>query len=223
MIKLIIFDWDDVFTLGSKEAYVYCYHKALERVGVNLDPDEEKKRVFARWGWPFEEVIKLLLDEHLEKVEEAARAYEQALLGNSFVSRLTLVPGSIELLERLNKKYKMAIVSGINPSLLLNKVMPRFNIPYVFSDIVSVYGIPKPEYARPHPYMAQEILKHLNMSPEETILVGDAASDMQLAKNAGLTPVTVLTGHLIKPEAEAMGVKYIIPDVTHLEEVLKQV
>lgn len=41
MIKLIIFDWDDVFTQGSIKGYYACYHAALEAVGVRLDGAEE--------------------------------------------------------------------------------------------------------------------------------------------------------------------------------------
>lgn len=38
MIKLIIFDWDDVFTLGSKEGYVYWLHETLVKLNIHLDP-----------------------------------------------------------------------------------------------------------------------------------------------------------------------------------------
>jgi len=34
-------------------------------------------------------------------------------------------------------------------------------------------------------------------------------------------PVVVLTGHLSRDEAEKLGVKYIISDVSKLEDVLK--
>ena len=36
-IKLIVFDWDDVFTLGSSEGYYSSYQKAVESVGINPD------------------------------------------------------------------------------------------------------------------------------------------------------------------------------------------
>lgn len=221
MVKLLIFDWDDVFTLGSTEGYLRCYHKALERVNVQLSPEEEKSRVVAKWGWPFEEVIKNLLREHPEKVTDAVRAYEQALFGSTFINQLTIVPGAVELLNRLKDKYQLAIVSGVNPTLFLDRILIRFNIPYVFSEMISVYNLPRPELARPNPYMAQQILKRLDKKPEETIMVGDAENDMKFAFNAGLTPVAVLTGHLTREQAEGLGVKFIIPDVTKLEEVLE--
>jgi hypothetical protein len=43
MIKLIIFDWDDVFTLGLKEGYIHCLHETLNRRDVQLRPEEELK------------------------------------------------------------------------------------------------------------------------------------------------------------------------------------
>ena len=66
MIKLIIFDWDDVFTLGSKEGYFACYHKAINGVGVHLSPEEEHKRILAKWSRTFREELKELLKEHPE-------------------------------------------------------------------------------------------------------------------------------------------------------------
>jgi phosphoglycolate phosphatase-like HAD superfamily hydrolase len=41
-----------------------------------------------------------------------------------------------------------------------------------------------------------------------------------MAYNAHVTPIVVLSGHLNKQEAEELEVKYIIPDVTHLDKIL---
>jgi phosphoglycolate phosphatase-like HAD superfamily hydrolase len=54
-----------------------------------------------------------------------------------------------------------------------------------------------------------------------SILVGDAPNDMQMAWNAGIEPVAVLTGHLSRKEAADMGVKHIIDNVTLLESELE--
>lgn len=59
-----------------------------------------------------------------------------------------------------------------------------------------------------------------NIKPEETVFVGDAKSDVEMARAAGVTPIVVLTGHLTKLEAEDLSVRYIIDDVTQLEKVL---
>lgn len=220
MIKLIIFDWDDVFTLGSTAGYIACYHRALARVGVSLDPVEERKRILAKWGQPFREELAELLQEYPEKIDEAARAYEQSLSGETFLSHLTLVPGAAALLKRLKGRYLLAIASGINPSLFVDRILVRFNIPYIFNDMMSVYNVPKPEYGKPHPYLVNQLLARLNVAPENTILVGDSEGDMKMARAAGVEPVAVLTGHLNREQAAALGVKYIIQDVSQLENIL---
>ena len=51
--------------------------------------------------------------------------------------------------------------------------------------------------------------------------VGDAENDVLMAKGADVTPIVVLTGHLTKEQAENLGVKFIIPDITRLEDVLE--
>lgn len=221
-IKLIIFDWDDVFTLGSKEGYYACYHQALEGVGVQLEPEEERKRILAKWGQSHREELKELLREHSEFLDEACLIYEKKLFGNTFVDFLSLVSGAKELLVSLHKKYILTIASGVHPKIL-NRVIQKFGIPNVFSKIVTAHDIDNPEKGKPHPYIAQNIMETQKILPDETVMVGDATSDVLMAQAANIIPVVVLTGHLSKNEAKALGVKYIIPDVTHLEKVLDEI
>ena len=44
---------------------------------------------------------------------------------------------------------------------------------------------------------------------------------MRMARNAKVEPIAVLSGHLNREEAIDLGVKYIIKDVTYIEDVLK--
>lgn len=59
------------------------------------------------------------------------------------------------------------------------------------------------------------------VQPDETTLVGDATADMQMAWNAGIEPVAVLTGHLNRGQAEELGVKHIIENVLSIESELR--
>jgi phosphoglycolate phosphatase-like HAD superfamily hydrolase len=220
MIKLIIFDWDDVFTQGSIKGYYACYHAALKEVGVTLTPEEEDLRIKARWGAGGEKQLEYLLQEHPELVEKAYKIYQEHAHGPTFVNCLSIIPGAQEFLTRIAKKYKLAIATGAHPKVLHDLVMPKFNIPPVFSQIITIYDLDDMTHAKPHPYMAQKILETQGIKPEEAVLVGDAQSDMQMAWNAGVEPVAVLTGHLSRHEAEELGVKHIIEKVTLLEDEL---
>lgn len=222
MIKLIIFDWDDVFTLGSKEGYFACYHKALDDVGVQLPPEEEHKRILAKWSKSFREELKELLKERPELLDRACTAYDKEYWGETFVKELTYLPNTNDLLKRLHTKYILAVATGARRKMIQEIVMPHFTIPNVFSQMITSHEIEDQEMTKPHPYMLEKIMQDQGVTPYETIFVGDARTDVLMAHNAHVTPVVVLTGHLNKKEAEELGVNYIIPDVTKLEKVLNK-
>lgn len=222
--ELIIFDWDDVFSQGSTTGYNACYHAALHAVGVELSPDEEAARISARWGQPHREELEGLLAEHPQLLDEAVEAYESNLFGDTFVDELTMVEGSKELLGRLSGNYIMALATGVHPQLLKERVMPKFGLqPEVFSNIVTAYDLDDPLKAKPHPLSAQLIMQSQNITPEYTIMVGDAGNDVRMAQAANIEPVVVLSGHLNRRQAEELGVRHIIPDVSHLETVLDSI
>jgi len=222
MIKLIIFDWDDVFSQGSTGGYYKCYHEAVSRVGITLTPEQEKERIASKWGSSHKEEIEALLAEHPELVDKACEAYEEHLFGNTFVDCLTFIPGSPEMLQRLSKKYTLAIASGVHRTLLEERVMKKFGIdPALFAEIITAYDLDDPTKAKPHPHSAETIMQRTGHRPEETIMVGDAENDVKMARNAGIEPVVVLTGHLSRAEAEALQVRHILQDVTLLEKELE--
>ena len=223
MIKLIIFDWDDVFTLGSTAGYYKCYHEALSGVGVFLDPEEENKRIKAKWGTGHEAQLRDLLRERPELVKGAVKLYEQHFFGDTFVDCLAVVPGSQQLVSELAKDYKLAVATGGHPKILKDRVLPKFNFPNVFTQILTIYDIDDIAYAKPHPYMLNKIIETQGMLPSEAIMVGDATNDVLMAQAAGIEPVVVLTGHLNRQEAEKLNVKYIIDDVAQLKEVLDDI
>jgi HAD superfamily hydrolase (TIGR01509 family) len=220
MVKLIIFDWDDVFTQNSIKGYYKCYHEALKGVGVTLDSEEEDRRIKEKWGSGHKAQLEYLLEEDPALVKKAVEIYQEHFFGDTFVDCLTIIPGAQEFLERLAKNYKLTIATGAHPKIIKDRLFPKFHIPDVFSQVLTIYDIDDLAHAKPHPFMANKILETQNVKPEEAVLVGDAASDMQMAWNAGVEPIAVLTGHLNRQQAEELGVKHIIERVTLLEPEL---
>lgn len=221
-IKLIVFDWDDVFTLGSSDGYYASYQKAIESVGVNADAKLLKDKVVELWGRPHKQVIASILADHSTLVDKAAEMYEKYIFSGIFISHLQLVPGSIELLNRLRKNYSLAIATGIHPKLLKEQIMPLFKIPEVFDEILTSYDLVDKSKGKPYPNLLLQILDTLHCSPEEAVMVGDASGDVRMALSAHVVPIVVLTGQLNKQEAENLGVTHVVNDVTEIESVLKQ-
>ena len=221
MIKLIIFDWDDVMTLGSTRGYYKCYHEALDEVGVHLDQDEEDRRIRAKWGSGHVAQLKDLLREHPELIDKAIELYERHFFGTTFVDCLEVVEGSQELVAELSKDFMLAVATGGHPRILKDRVLDKFNFPDVFTQILTIYDIDDLAHAKPHPYMLNKILETQNVVPSEAVMVGDAENDILMAKAAGIEPIVVLTGHLNRQQAEALNVRYIIEDVTKLKDIVK--
>lgn len=222
MIKLIIFDWDDVITIGAKEGYFACYRKAINSVSVYLSPEEEYRRILLKWGKIYKEEVKSLLMDHPELVYKATKVYEKVFWEDTFTDHLKFIDGTNELLLRLKKKYLLAIATGNETRMVREKIIPKFKIPDVFSELVSSCDIEDQEKTKPHPYMLELIMKKLNVLPKETVFVGDAIGDVKMAINAGVTPIVVLTGQLNKQKAQELGVRYIVNNVTEIETVLNK-
>lgn len=194
--------------------------RSANRGWRKLDPAEENRHIREKWGSGHAAQLRNLLREHPDLVPRAIEFYESHFFGNTFVNCLTIVPGSQSMLENLAKNYKLAVATGGHPDILKERIIPKFKIPDVFSQILTIYDIDDIVHAKPHPYMLNKILETQEISPHETIMVGDAANDVTMARNAGVTPVVVLTGHLNRPQAEGLQVSHITDTVTDLPKLL---
>jgi len=215
MIKLIIFDFDGVIILGSNEGYFRCYHEALNDVGIHYEPDKEKEMILAKWGTGHKSQIEYLLKEHRELIPRAIQQYEYYYNKTDlFFRNITLINGAIETLESLATKYKLAIATGMIGKTL-HFLLKKYSLT-MFSHILSIDEV-EDKHKKPSPYMINKIRGNLKYTKQETVYVGDGKSDVIMAKNAEVTPIVVLTGHLNRKQANNIGVKYIIPDINSLE------
>lgn len=222
MIKLVIFDWDDVIVLGSKKGYYDCYRETLNDLGVKMTEEEMDRRIRSKWGKPFRIELAELLKEKPHLLDKACEIfYKNKFEANIFLNALSEVEGVNEMLDRLSKKYKLAVATG-NQREMLSKIITKFSIPNVFSQIITSHDDIPSEKTKPHPYMLEVILREQGIKNTEAVYVGDAETDVLMAKNAGVTPIVALTGHLSKERAQKLGVEHIIPDVTKLEEILRK-
>ena len=210
MIRLIVFDFDGVIITGSNEGYFRCYHKALEDVGVKLDPREEKKRILEWWGKGHKKQLEFLLKEHKGLLTKSIKAYEKYYYSPVFFGKIKLVKGAGISLKKLSQKYTLAIASGMMRKTM-DHLIKKFNISY-FRKIITNEDVKKDTDKKPAPFMIDKILTDLSISPEETIYVGDAKNDVIMAKNAKvISTVPLLSESTFRFDRVFMSLETVIP------------
>ena len=109
-------------------------------------------------------------------------------------------PGIVALLEALQAKGVRIAVASNKYQEATEKLVKHY---FPMIDFVEVLGQRESIPVKPDPSIVSDILTKANVSPEETLYVGDSGVDMQTAINAGVDAVGVTWG--FRPRAELEG------------------
>ena len=115
--------------------------------------------------------------------------------------------GIPELLDKLSARgLKLAILSNKEHGITLKiteKFLAKWNFDVVFGERI---GVPR----KPDPTAALEIIKILNIHPDNIIYLGDSGSDMQTANNSGMYAIGASWGFRGTDELLKAGAQCII-------------
>jgi phosphoglycolate phosphatase len=75
--------------------------------------------------------------------------------------------------------------------------------------------------SKPHPSMVEQAMADALASPEATVVVGDTAYDIEMARNAGVRAIGVAWGYHAPDELLAAGAEAVAQDAGHLAELLQ--
>lgn len=220
MIKLIGLDFDGVIIRGSNEGYFDCYHQSIASVGVTLEPKIERQRIIDGWGSGYVEQIELLLKEHPELVDQAAKTWDACVKDPAFKKGLRVVDGVAETIAQLSKIADVVIISG-SERQEIQKFLDENGIKGV-KKIYSSYDV-ESNQRKPHPYMLELAMSEFGAQSSETIFVGDMENDVEMAVAAHVIPIVALTGFLDEPEARKIGVEHIIPSLSELKKLIEKI
>ena len=215
-MKLVVFDLDGTL-INSLEDLADSANWMLLQHGYPTHP-VDAYRYFVGDG--MRKLIEriLPLEERNDMRIEQCKAEFVAYYTIHMEDKTVVYPGMIELLKELKDRgLKIAVATNkvhIAVTPLMEKYFPgiRFD-----SMIGQREGIP----VKPHPQIMYDILKETGCQPSETLHVGDTATDMQLAHNAGVTPVGVLWGYRPLEELQEAGAKFIIEKPEELLGLVK--
>ena len=226
MIEFLLLDLDDTI-LDFHKAERIAIAKTFQDFGV--EPTEEVLHRYhlinkscwerlERKEWTREQVLvnrfSLLFDEVGVKADATAcaRAYERNLsIGHYFL------PGALEAVESLSKKYRLFLVSNGTASVQKGRLTSANLYPYFEKVFVSQevgHNKPAPEYF-------EKVFAQIpGFDRSRAIIVGDSlTSDILGGIHAGIATCWVNPGHL--PKREDIPADYEIEGIHQLEALLE--
>ena len=207
--KCVIFDLDGTL-VNTIDDIADSMNKALSLYNFPVHTSCEYTKIVG-WGikrlaflaLPVEEQKKDGVEELTEKLAEAATKFYAE---NPVIYSKPYL-GIQELISALKqKKVKTAVLTN-KPDpvaqLVIQKLFPQDSFTMVRGDI---FSLPR----KPDPSLVWDMLMELDVSPRETIIVGDSEIDMETAHNANCHALGVSWGFRPKEVLENAGAQRII-------------
>jgi pyrophosphatase PpaX len=178
-IKSVIFDMDG--TLISTEAViVHCVNETSTKYLKRTLP---KGDAFWSLGPPARSIIRGFAESlPARPVREAIDDY-LFCYRNNFAAKAVLFPGIRSLLQKLRASGRRLAVVTAEERLLMEFNLATLGLKDYFDTLVSRDDVLKP---KPHPEGIHLAMRTMKTKPEQSIMIGDAVTDILAGRNAGL-------------------------------------
>lgn len=184
--NLLVFDWDGTVA-DSLHHIVAAMEAAIDAVRL---PARPKQRILDIIGLGMQEAARELYPE-VENVlrQQMIQSYSQNYLAAT-KGKTVLFPKVKDTLEQLlDQGYMLAVATG--------KSRRGLERAFEDTDVKQYFHTSRcadETFSKPHPQMLIEIMQTMNMTPAQTVMIGDSQHDLQMAANANVSSVAVSYG-----------------------------
>jgi len=148
------------------------------------------------------------------EVFRAMRRFEE-----SAISTASLMPGAYEVLSSLRERgFKIGLIT-LNSAAVVSNVLERLGIKKFFDAMISRDDV---KNVKPNPEHLLEVLRRLEVRPEEAVVVGDTVFDMRCAKKVGAMAIGITTGRSSEEELRKAGADCVVESLSELLFLLSQ-
>jgi len=149
------------------------------------------------------------------QVEKIISSYEME------AAKITnLIPGAKELLHILkSQKYKLGLFTLEN-RITTDFLLERFSIKSFFDSIVTRDDV---DQLKPNPAHLSMVLKQLNISPNEIIVIGDSPIDFECAKKFNAITIALLNERHTEADLSKAGADYIIDSLLKIYQIIENI
>jgi len=208
LIKLMIFD-HDMTIVDSSYALMEGFNLMADAVGL---PRTTHDRVMACIALPLPQFCEGLFGDYRPEwgdlFQEKAALREHELI-HPF-------PDTIPTMKRL---HEMGIICAVASNREDPKpVMERSGVAPYFDAMIGAWGLDHRTHLpyKPDPAMLNVLLEHFDLPAEQAVYVGDADSDIETARAAGMRGIGITRGNFTAAEFLAMGAWRAIDELSEL-------
>lgn len=210
MIKAVIFDMDGTL-VDSREVILGAFKHVLDEFGG----DYSEEIVSSYVGGLLENTYKNLLPGHeFSKLADLHRSWQ--------VDNKHLLKGFGGLPEFLTSLKASGLKLGIFTSATRSRTdlaLDGLNIRDYFDAVVCAEDVSKP---KPDKVGVVVLAKNMDVSLDETVLVGDAEFDIMSGKNAGVMTIGITHGFGTKEALQVAGADYLVNDLQQLLVIIRK-
>jgi len=217
VIKLVIFDFDGTL-VDSAVDIRDAANKLLMKFGHKAISIEEVRNHIGEGFTPF---IRSIAGERAND-----RAYGEEVFQNFqnfYDSQLMKHTAFYEGVEKFLKEYqkrpnsKIGIVSN-KPEYQVRRILKGLGVEE--THLVEVFGGDRFDVKKPHPKPLLEMMSLANVTPKETLMIGDSQADVDAALAAGTHFLGVSFGYNSMEALQRFGAVHFI---NHFDELLNYV
>ena len=173
MIKAILFDFDG--TIVDSLPHIHAAWKyAFEQQGHSLSDKEIIEKIF--YSTKEEKIANYGVDADKLSDDFHIVIYKRQ-------ENYVLNPFIEDVLKELSQRSIKTAIVTLASSERVKGILDNFCIGYLFTAVLGGKDAGRP---KPHPDIALKAMELLQVTPEETLLVGDSAMDIETGKNAGV-------------------------------------
>jgi len=214
-VRLAVFDCDGTLVDGQG-AVVAAMAAAFARAGL-ADPDPHQVRRMVGLSLP-QAVARLAPAADADQVRHAVAAYKDAFRAAREAGTLAepLFPGIADLLDSLVEAgWTLAVATGKSDRGLAH-CLAGHGLTAHFTSLQTAERHP----SKPDPAMLEAALDETLASPDDTVMIGDTAYDMQMAAEIGVRAIGVAWGYHEAAELIEAGAEFVAADAQQLREYL---
>jgi pyrophosphatase PpaX len=208
-LKGVLFDWDGTL-LNSHKADTAAYLAMFRAMGIPWGLAELEQHYSPNWYSVYRAAK---LPKH--KWDAANQAWRE----HYALHKPKLIAGARRVLTLLGARHHLGLVTSGDRDRV-RKQLKEFELWDTFAARVCSGDTPE---KKPHPAPLQLALRRMRLDPADTVYVGDAPEDLQMARSAGVrAAIAVLGAFPTEKRLRAAKPDALLESIQELPEVLER-